>query len=552
MRLPILPITAIGLCLAVLFLTGVKSGPQAILPNSPDDDLFELRKNFEIFGALYEEVVVNYVDQVHPQPFMKTGVDAMLADLDPYTRFYDQADNMDIAQMQSGPQATVGLNIGMEGGMLTVLAPESINSGYRRGVQIGDRLVSVDGVSVDEITVRDVVVLLRGEEGTIVELVFEREGEALPVSFQLQREVPERGNISYAGYLGPDSTDRIGYVRLDTFGPRAAREVKRAFRSMIRGGGLNGAVLDLRNNPGGLVSEAVELVGLFVPKGTLVVSIQGRDESRHVGHSTADDPFMSDIPLVILVNEFSASSSEIVSGALQDLDRAVIVGSTTFGKGLVQVGKALPYNSSMRITIGHYYTPRGRDLQSRRISSRSAQISRPSIQKYRTISGRPVRSGVGIEPDVMFSEKEKSEFHKALIRDGAFFKFAGYWVRENHSSPDTRKLYDSFSEWLNQEGFLYLTEAEKSLNRASASLSEVWDPGIADAIQLAQEGIREQKNLDLQRGQEELSEAVLAEVQSRLLDRDVYIQVRLQADQVANEALQIVIDKSRYHSILTL
>ncbi|TDI72743.1 MAG: hypothetical protein E2O84_08275 [Bacteroidetes bacterium] len=337
MRLPILPTTAIGLCLAILFLTGVKSGPQAILPNSPDDDLFELRKNFEIFGALYEEVVVNYVDQVHPQPFMKTGVDAMLADLDPYTRFYDQADNMDIAQMQSGPQATVGLNIGMEGGMLTVLAPESINSGYRRGVQIGDRLVSVDGVSVDEITVRDVVVLLRGEEGTIVELVFEREGEALPVSFQLQREVPERGNISYAGYLGPDSTDRIGYVRLDTFGPRAAREVKRAFRSMIRGGGLNGAVLDLRNNPGGLVSEAVELVGLFVPKGTLVVSIQGRDESRHVGHSTADDPFMSDIPLVILVNEFSASSSEIVSGALQDLDRAVIVGSTTFGKGLVQV-----------------------------------------------------------------------------------------------------------------------------------------------------------------------------------------------------------------------
>jgi carboxyl-terminal processing protease len=368
----------------------------------------------------------------------------------------------------------------------------------------------------------------------------------------LQREIVRPTNVSYAGYLGPDSTRRIGYVRLDGFGPRAAREVRRAFRTMLRGGGLNGAVLDLRNNPGGLVSEAVELVGLFVPQGTVVVSIQGRDENRTQRYATEDEPLMPDIPLVVLVNEFSASSSEIVSGAFQDLDRAVIVGETTFGKGLVQVGRTLPYNSSMRMTIGHYYTPRGRDLQSHRIASRSAQIARPSVENYRTTSGRPVRSGVGIEPDVAVHNAAPGELLQALRQEGAFFRFAGEWVRQNPSFKIDNSIFAVFTGWLLEQGFTYTTRAGQALVRARDAVADDWDPTILETIDQAREAIEIHKSQEIQNQRAEITAAVIDEIQSRFLQRDDYIRGQLRVDRMAIKALEISLDNESYRSLLTL
>jgi len=547
----------------LLALTGIQSSvpgnriseTDAELQQSADDDLFELKKNFEIFGAIYEEIVTGYVDRVRPQPFMKTGVDAMLRELDPYTRFYDQADNIDMAQMRQGPQSTVGLNVGMQGGQLTVLAPERLTSGYRQGVRVGDRILRVEGIDVSKLTVRDVVVLLNGEIGTPVELEIERSDTEKPLTFILKREKPKPTNVSYSGYLGGDSTLGIGYVRLDAFGTRAAREVRRAFRTMLRSGGLNAAVLDLRNNPGGLVSEAVSTVGLFVPKGTKVVSVNGRQEDAVQNYVTENDAFMPDIPLIVLVNRFSASSSEIVSGALQDLDRAVIMGETTFGKGLVQIGRQLPYNTSMRITIGHYFTPGGRDIQSRRITSSSAEISRPSVEQYRTFAGRTVRSGVGIEPDVDVKSFEPGELQQALRQEGAFFLFAGEWIQEASAGAINRSdtdLFDSFRTWLRERTFRYTTKTEEKLAAVSDVVPGHWSPDLKARIDAIQEVIDEEKDAEFSRAESAIVGELNAEIQSRILDQEAQIEYELQHDKAAGEAFDLARDRDRYHSLLTL
>ena len=560
MRKALLPILlSIAFLLA---LTGIESpSPNSGFPRSgiaahalADDDLFELRKNFEIFGAMYEEIVMGYVDRVRPQPFMKTGVDAMLAELDPYTRFYDQADNMDIAQMRRGPEATVGLNIGMQSGQLTVLAPEGLTSGYHQGVRVGDRILRVDGVDVSKITVRDVVVLLRGENNTPVELEIERPDTGKILTFILRRETSKTTNVSFSGYLEGDSTLGIGYVRLDAFGNRAAREVRRAFRSMLRSGGLHAAVLDLRNNPGGLVSEAVGMVELFVPRGTMVVSVQGRHKDSSRNYMTEEEPFMPDIPLVILVNRFSASSSEIVSGALQDLDRAIIMGETTFGKGLVQIGRKLPYNTSMRITIGHYFTPGGRDIQSRRITSSSAEISRPSVEQYRTTAGRPVRSGVGIEPDVDVTPDDPGELQQALRQDGAFFLFAGEWINKVPSDALHRtdtELFNSFRAWLRARGFRYTTRTEEKLAAVSDVLPDHWDADLKGRLNDIQLAMEEEKEVEFSRIKSAILKELREEIMSRILDRKALIEYELQHDETVGEALDLLRDLERYRSLLT-
>lgn len=540
-------------CVVLFSLTAVQSHVQTgtRVTFSSDDDLFELKKNFEVFGALYEEIVMNYVDHVRPQPFMKTAIDAMLGELDPYTRYYDQADNIDMAQMRRGPQATVGLNIGMNSGRLTVLAPETLTSGYLQGVQVGDRILQVDGVDVSRITVRDFVVLIRGEEGTTVQLVCERSGQSEPLTFLLKREVPKTTNVSYSGYLNGDSTLAVGYVRLDGFGNRAAREVRRAFRTMLNSAGLKAAVLDLRNNPGGLVTEAVELVGLFVEKGTRVVSVQGRSEEATRQYVTERDPLLAEIPLVILVNRFSASSSEIVSGALQDLDRAVIIGETTFGKGLVQIGRKLPYNTSMRITVGHYFTPQGRDIQSRRITSNSADISKPEVEQYRTVSGRPVRSAVGIEPDIALDFPDPGELLQALRRDGAFFQFAGEWIDSELAGNSDTELIASFKRWLRDRTFAYESEAGQKLGAVERAIPEHWDSEILALMDQVRLAIDQEKEAEYVRLESTLIRELKTEIRARTLDQIAQIQYELDTDSATEKALELVLDLDRYHSILT-
>ncbi|MFT5143308.1 MAG: carboxyl-terminal processing protease [Thalassolituus oleivorans] len=311
---------ALPLVAAAIFWTGFQT--------ARDDDFYAMRKNFELFGGVYEQVVSSYMVRVDPERFMRTGMDAMLETLDPWTDFLDEADN---AAMQLRSQSGFGevvINLGNRGGRVTVLSPDADVGAYRQGMRTGDAVVVVAGQSADSLTVSDVRGLLRGEPGTTVSVTVERSGTGF-LDFNLKREAPVVHYVSFADRV--EGTN-VALVRLDAFGPGATNEIDNALEDLSQSGPLDGMILDLRDNPGGLVIESINLVGLFVPKGTPVVSTRGRAPESNRLYSTSEEPDWGDLNLTLLVNRGSASASEIVSGALQDLDRAVVIGEPTFAR----------------------------------------------------------------------------------------------------------------------------------------------------------------------------------------------------------------------------
>ncbi len=541
---------------AALLLTAVTGGWMA--NQQLDDDLFELKKNFEIFGALYQEIVINYVDDVRPGPFMTAGVDAMMSRLDPYSRYYDQAVNADMDLLRRGPLGDVGLNIGMRNGRITVLSPEAETSAYLQGVRTGDVVRSVSGVDTAELTVQDVAGLLRGDSGSTVTIDVERQGEPRILRFMLKRSISRIENVLYAGYLDDDHEAGIGYVRVSMFGSRSAREIRRALRAMARTDGLNAVILDLRDNPGGILSEAIETVGLFVPKGTSVVSTRGRIDGITQNYTTPDDPFFEHVPIIVLVNGMSASASEIVAGALQDLDRGVVIGETTFGKGLVQVMRQLPYNTSMKLTIGHYYTPSGRDIQSTEISSAAAQISSPEIETYRTAAGRTVRSGVGIEPDIRVRLVEESELELAIKRSGAFFQFAGdYAATLGEVNPDSfdlddDEIFSAFQTWLDYTRFSYESRSEILLDSLASELTNAGYQDAVEQLENVQELVRQEKRQDLGRIRNRVITQLRKELFTRFLNEPQQIRRALNRDPVVAHARDLARSANSLNAILGL
>ncbi len=544
-----------AILLIPLLLSGVQRAPGG-------DDLFELKKNFEIFGSLYEQIAVNYVEAVRPQPLMRTGINAMMDDLDPYTRFYDQADNVEMRRIQSRGIATVGLQIGIRAGSPTILFPDERADAYRQGVQVGDRLISIDRTEVSGLSISEIVDLLGGDEGSTVRVELLRTGVDGPMVFMLKRTLPSVRNVAWAGYLYEDSVAAIGYVRLNQFGPGAAREVRRLLRGMNRSSsGLKGVILDLRDNPGGILGEAVELVGLFVPSGTTVVSTRGRTAGSTQTYPSKREPSFPTVPVSVLVNRFSASASEIVAGALQDLDRAVIVGETTFGKGLVQIVQPLPYNTSLKITIAHYYTPQGRDLQSWKVaSSRSA----PVVSGFKTRSGRPVRSGSGIEPDLEVTRSTESEMEASLLRTGVFFRFADMFAAElrddpTHAAPTSlsdlpndEDLMVRFRNWVAQERIDYKIDSETLIDSLSVVLARSNYAGAVPILDRLRASVRSEKSKDYERYKDNLLRRIREEVMTHFMSGTELLKDHLTRDEGVTEARQIIASTERYTRLLGL
>jgi carboxyl-terminal processing protease len=529
------------------------------------DDLFELRKNFEIFGALYEEIAVNYVDEVRPQPFMRAGIDAMLSQLDPFTQYFDEADMVDMQVMQQLKIGTVGLNVGLKGGRLTVLAPENNAAAYRQGIRAGDIILQIGEIPSDDLSVKEAYELLMVQLRTTVNVLVQRGAEVSPRSFVLPRSLPRTQNVSYSGYLGPDSTDGIAYLRLDMFGNRAAREVKRALRNMDRDTALKGIVLDLRGNPGGILGEAIDIVELFVPNGSVVVSTRTRVENAVQEFKTDDDPLFPDIPLVVLMDRYSASASEIVAGALQDYDRAVVMGETSYGKGLVQITRPLPYNTLLKLTVSHYYLPTGRTIQSFALTSASARVAIPTLTSFATPNGRPVRGGAGVEPDKPVSSVSLSEIESVLLQESAYFLFADRWVEKYCSHPGTNasngiqlvadcldiegSIYDEFEQWLPQSGIQVMTGSDAILNRLESEInSERYL--INDELANLRGALESQKSTHLRSNSASIERRIRDEVLSRLLseaDRNVEM---VSNDSWIGSANQLVRDVAAVKRIL--
>jgi carboxyl-terminal processing protease len=456
-----------------LLIAGIGIGTAAVSfrpdPTADDTSLFEVRKNAEIFFDVYKYVDAMYVDNPEPGTLMKIGIDAMLASLDPYTNYIPESKMEDYRFMTTGQYGGIGALIRKEGEYVVITEPYEGNPAEKNGLMAGDIILEIDGKSIQGKESEEVSNLLKGQPGSTVALKIKRASDTFVK--QLNREEVKLPDVPYSGMIDSE----IGYIKLNSFTQTAGSDVEQAFLE-LKDKGMKKLVLDLRGNGGGLLIEAVKIVGMFVPKGEKVVEMRGRLQDINKVYKTTSEPLDVNIPLVVLVDEGSASASEIVSGSLQDLDRAVIVGERTYGKGLVQQTHDLKYNGKIKITIAKYYTPSGRCIQKldyfhKSDAGKVGEVPDSLITYFKTRNGRSVTDGRGIEPDVIVKKVDFSPIAAALTREDIIFRFATEYRLKNEKieEPEAFRindgLYKEFRDYTLNQKFEYKTASVEQLKK---------------------------------------------------------------------------------------
>ncbi len=520
------------------------------------DPYFLIQKNFRIFSEVYENVSDSYIEDVDPEKLIRSGIDAMLNELDPYTVLIDEAGSRQMDIVTTGQYAGVGLEVGARGGQLVVIAPIEGYSADRRGVRAGDIIKKVDGIDVTKMTTEDLQSLLRGDPGTTVVITIRRYGIEELLEFELTRETIEVKNVTYYGML--DSDSRVGYILLRRFAQNAAEEVREAILELQGDQPLDGLILDLRNNPGGLLDEAVKIIDKFVPPGEQVVWTEGRMSRANQQYETAEKPVYPEGSLVVLQNSGSASASEIVSGALQDLDRAVVIGERSFGKGLVQIVQPLSYNMSLKITTSKYYIPSGRSIQSTPYLTSEEAMAMEEVPdslrtRHSTRGGRTVFEGIGIEPDLIVPQRSHSMLEISLLQNSHYFFFANEYTAgleelDPELGPDD--YYEVFREYLEEQGFEYTTRAERHFERFMESL----DPAVMEISTDRLDAMKELVVLEKKREEERYSEYIKRELYLELVSRfngsRGRMKEHLKTDDAARKGVAVIENRERYLSIL--
>jgi carboxyl-terminal processing protease len=434
-----------------------------------DADVFlKINKSIDLFGRVYKEITANYVDEVDPEKFMEAGIDGMLGTLDPYTVYIDKEDGDEVDLMTNGKYGGVGITIGVRDGAMRVISVMDGYSAQRQGILPGDVLLEIGGVSVVSKRPDEVKNLTRGEPGTEVTVKVRRDDEPSPLEFVLVRQEIQVKNVTYAGYVDKG----IGYIRLERFSRRAPDEVRQAIKDLQLQGDLKGLVLDLRGNPGGLLDAAVEVAGKFLPRRTMIVSTKGRVQEADKKYYSSEEPILPTTPLTVLTDRGSASASEIVSGALQDLDRAMIVGTRTFGKGLVQTILPLDYGAQLKITTARYYTPSGRCIQEIDYMHKDKNgiftVVPDSLRKeFKTAHGRKVFEHGGVTPDSVVKAEDEGPMVRELQRRSLFFKFANKYISDHKMQTFdgiTSDILNSFRSYLDENKFDYQEESETKVD----------------------------------------------------------------------------------------
>ena len=537
---------ALGIALAALLGLGFARD---------SDWFFELRKHFTIFSELYTEVATYYVDEVPPSKLIRGAIEGMLELLDPYTSFIDETQREDVELLTSGRYGGVGLSIGEREGQIVVLRPLEGYSAFRQGIRAGDVLLEVNGQPLQGLSTAEVSALLRGEPNTTVSVKVLREGEPEPLEFVLVRERVKLRDVAYAGRVAPG----IGYVRLERFSEGAPREFAEAIAQLRREGALEGLILDLRGNPGGLLEAAVAVVGHFLPRGSPVVTMRGRRGALEREYRTTDPPTLPDVPLVVLVDRESASASEIVAGTIQDLDRGVIMGERTFGKGLVQIIRPLSYNTSVKITTARYYIPSGRSIQAIDYAAHTRNGGRlipDSLRRpFRTRTGRVVYDGVGIEPDVPVARRAMSPLEEALARRMLIFEFANRFAARHRTIPDTFSvsdaLYAEFQAFLRERGFSYETPLERGLRELEQRAQE---QGLLEALRSELEAlgraVAAEKARDFLRYAPQIKRELRREILARYYGTSRLIALELEEDELLRRAIALLRSPEQYRRIL--
>jgi carboxyl-terminal processing protease len=444
--------------------------------NWAQSEAFEELKSLEILDQIYENLDLYFVDEIQHGKLSKIAIDAMLNELDPYTVYYHEANIEDYKLMTTGQYGGVGALIGTINGFAYITDPYEGNPAQKAGLKAGDKILTIDKRDMQGKSMEAVSDAMKGPKGTAVNIEIERQGTRL--SFNVTRDEIKIPDVPYAGML----KDKIGYIALSSFTQTASEEIKKNLLE-LQGKGMEGLILDLRGNGGGLLIEAVKIVNFFVPKGQVVVSTKGRAKQENMVYTTLSDPLAEKLPLVVLVDEGSASASEIVAGSLQDLDRAVVIGATSYGKGLVQRTFDLKYGSKIKLTIAKYYTPSGRCVQRLEYydnvnENHSKEIPDSLLQKFKTKNGREVIDGRGIEPDVKIEDSLFSDITRALLTQNKIFLYANDYVAKNEtlSSPEsyvfTEKDMKDFIGFLEKSNFMYESTSEKYMLKLKAELEQ--------------------------------------------------------------------------------
>lgn len=521
-----------------------------------NDRLFAMAKNLDIFASLMRELDSYYVDDIDPDDLVTTGINAMLEELDPYTEFIPEENSDDFRLMTTGEYGGVGALIGNRTGVNMVLMPYKGFPAQAGGLRIGDEFLKVDTVNVTGKETSDISRLLKGPANTTVFVQVKRGEDTISVNLTRRKIVIS--NVPFYGKID----DQTGYIKLTDFTTNAASDVRNAFLE-LKSQGITRLVLDVRDNPGGILKEAVEIVNLFIPKGKEVVRTVGKIESVNVVYKTTKSPIDKDIPIAVLINERSASAAEIVAGALQDYDRAVLIGRKTFGKGLVQTTVPLSYNSQVKLTTAKYYIPSGRCIQAIDYSKKDENGNSNSVpdslrNEFKTKNGRIVLDGAGIEPDLKVDSKSFAPITYSLVARNLVFDYGNEFFRENEEIASPREfevsedLYNQFVLWLEDKDYDYTTYVEKSIEDLKKyAEKEPYYDGIKDTIEELKQKVSHNKEQDLITHQQEIKDALREELVSRYYYQEGVVEASLKNDPEIEEVMKLMKDMQRVNEMLT-
>ena len=519
--------------------------------NKVVDNLFEYSKNIEIFTALYKELGTTYVDEVEPGKLMKTGIDAMLKSLDPYTNFFSEYQAEEALMERQGQYGGVGCKITIRNHFPTV---DLIEEGYAfdlADVRLGDQITHINQLSLKDKSTEELLTLVRGAPNTTFKISLNRNGTAIEKT--ITRMAIKSNSVSYSGLF----QGNIAYIKLEEFEQNASKEIESSIKKMMDQTQLKGIILDLRDNGGGLLNEAVQIVGLFVGENKSVVTLKGQNVTGPTNWFTPNKAIAPNLPLVVLVNERSASASEVVSGSLQDMDRAVVMGQTSFGKGLVQNYVSLPYRTQMKLTTAKYYTPSGRCIQKLQYNNRdeagqAKSLNKDQKRKFKTANGRTVYEGGGIDPDKFLDPYQGIAVLKWLEKEWILFD----WANEQYNAkPDT--LFQAITDQqFNQFVAFALNRSELSLQaKFKQSLGSMYDDALfiqkISGIRINNNTLSANLKADILANKEVIKRMLNKEMMQRKLKKMQFFKQWLEYDTETKEAANLLFNSSEYQQLLS-
>lgn len=527
---------------------------------SNDRKMYSYSQNIETFASILKELNTHYVDTIDIDKATQIGISAMLSELDPYTIYFTEKEAKQFEEQSAGEYAGVGCTIVQRDNGVYISEPFENTPAQEAGIRAGDKIVMIDNDTVLTLKSDEVSKRMRGLPNTKLKMHLERQGCDSLIEVNLTRRIIQHNPVTYYGTLA----DSIGYIFLETFSQHAAEEVRNAVLSLKKNNDIKALILDLRNNTGGLVNEAIEIINMFVPRGTIVLKSKSKiSENNHV-YRTTKEPIDTIMPLAVLTDFNTASASEVVAGALQDLDRAVIIGERSFGKGLIQQLFPLPFNRKIKITMAYYYTPSGRSIQAIDYSRRDAEgkairVPDSLTNEFTTSKGRIVRDGGGITPDVVIKPDTMSNLMYYLFIGNHIFDYATKYATEHDSIPPVHEFYltdadyENFKEFIHQRDFKYDKMSSKILDDLSKMMTfeGYIDENSKQLIDSLSQLLEHNVNKDLDTFRKEIESSILYEIATRYYFRRGAILIKLRNEPVTTSAIEILLSPEQYHKILS-